>query len=271
MSDVQIVFDIGGSKMRVGAVSAGKLEEVEITDTAESPEIGFQQLLELSKKASKGRSIERIVGDAPGVVKDGVLIKAPNLPLWSGTNIEEVLEKEFGVKADVFNDTELVGLGEYYFGAGKGSKRMAYITVSTGVGGCLIEEGEPRRGEYNPEIGHQLVRGDTLESQISGTAVEKKYGKHPKDIDDPEVWSEVAIILAEGLYDNILHWSPDTIVLGGSMITGEGNVIPIDHVEEELEKLIKTIYPHAPTLKKAQLSKLGGLYGGIAFLDKTNI
>ena len=64
----------------------------------------------------------------------------------------------------------------------------------------------------------------------------------------------------------MLAWSPDTVVLGGSMITGV-NSIPVRHVEETLSRLVKTIYPGVPKVVKAKLSKLGGLYGGMAYLE----
>ena len=111
------------------------------------------------------------------------------------------------------------------------------------------------------------VGDDTVENQISGTAVRKKYGIDPWKLESIEEREKLAEILAKSLYDNVLHWSPDTIVIGGSMITGE-NPIPIDHVEETLNKLVTTIYPHAPRVKKAQLGKLGGLYGGMAYLKR---
>jgi predicted NBD/HSP70 family sugar kinase len=176
--------------------------------------------------------------------------------------------QEFNKPETLFNDAELVELGEYWHGAGFHSKTMAYITVSTGVGGALIVDGKvDKDGRYNYEIGHQLVRGKELESQVSGVAVKKKYGVEPKDFTNDVALHEMAEILAEGLYNTVLAWSPDMIVLGGSMITGQ-NAIPIQHVEDTLQKLVTTIYPHAPCVAKAKLSKLGGLYGGKAFLEQ---
>ena len=268
MTNVPIVFDIGGSKLRVAAVRNGELDEVHMIDTPETPKEGIDALVKLARDSANGDTISELVGDVSGVVKGSVLIKAPNLPQWDRTDVGCRLESALGAPVTLFNDAELVALGEYFCGIGFHSKTMAYITVSTGVGGALIVDGKvDRDGEFNYEIGHQLVRGKELESQISGTAVEKKYGVSPKDFTDRDALHEIAEILGEALYNTVLAWSPDTIVLGGSMITGQ-NSIPVAHVEERLNELVTTIYPHAPKVVKAKLSKLGGLYGGMAFLEE---
>lgn len=267
MSSVPIVFDIGGTKMRVAAVRSECLDEVHIVDTPQDPQEGIRQLMAHAKESAGGDTISEFVGDVAGVVKDGVIIRSPNLLAWNGRNLGKVLEQEFSVPVTLFNDAELVALGEYYCGVGEHSKTMAYITVSTGVGSALIVDDEiDKDGEFNYELGHQLVRGEELESLISGSAVQKTYGVEPKDFNNEAKLYEFAEILAEALYNTVLAWSPDTIVLGGSMIVGEKNVIPVNHVEETLNDLVTTIYPHAPRIVKAKLSKLGGLYGGMAYL-----
>lgn len=268
MNSVPIVFDIGGSKLRVAAVRGDELDEVYMIDTPQNPQEGINALVALAKDSANEDTISELVGDISGVVKGSVLVKGPHLPQWDRTDVGCRLESALGAPVTLFNDAELVALGEYYYGIGFHSKTMAYITVSTGVGGALIVEGRvDRDGIYNYEIGHQLVRGKELEDQISGTAVEKKYGVSPKDFTDREALYEIAEILAEGLHNIVVSWSPDTIVLGGSMITGQ-NSIPVKHVEERLNKLVTTIYPHAPRVVKAKLSKLGGLYGGMAYLNE---
>lgn len=271
MSSVPIVFDIGGTKLRVAAVRGGELDEIHVVDTPQEPGEGLETLARLARESSQGDTISELVGDFSGVYQGTVVCKFPNLPKWDKTDIGVRLQSLLNAPTTLFNDAELVALGEYFYGypAAYHSKAMAYITVSTGVGGALIVDGQvDRDGKYNYEIGHQLVRGKELEAQVSGTAVKTKYGVEPKDFNNPEALHEMAEILAEGIYNTVLAWSPDTIVLGGSMIVGESNTIPVDRVENRLNELVTTIYPHAPRIEKAKLSKLGGLYGGMAFLNE---
>lgn len=268
MEPIHIVFDIGGTKTRVAAVDEGTaLRDITIFETSPKPEEGLSELINKMRTIAGDYPVGALCGGAPGTVRDNELLSAHNLPLWGGVAISERLSDTFEAPTTLFNDAELVGLGEYYFGAGKGEKDMIYVTVSTGVGGVHIVDGEVDKGKYNAEIGHQIVKRAELEDLISGTAVEKKYGVHPKDLDDINILNGLADTLAQGLYDNVLHWSPEAIVLGGSMIVGK-NGIPVDRVKLTLDKMLKQYYPETPRVYKAKLGDHGGLYGGMGYLAR---
>ena len=132
------------------------------------------------------------------------------------------------------------------------------------MGGDRIVEGRLDSYTYNPEMGRQLIDGVELEDLVSGTAVQKKFGIHPKDLDSLEEREKLADLLAVGLYNTTLHWSPDTIVLGGSMIVGL-NPIPLERVEKTLAKRL-TMYPKAPAIKMGELGDSAGLYGALALM-----
>lgn len=270
-SGIYIVFDLGGTKTRVGVVLEGNtLGETKIFETPPHPEEGMQKLLHTIHKFAGDRPVVGICGGAKGVIHDGTLYRIPHIPEWNGTPLRDYLLREFECPVSLLNDTELVALGEYYFGAAKGERDMVYITVSTGVGGAHIVDGVVDRGKYNAEIGHQIVNGDQLENLVSGTAVAKKYGVTPQYLDDLSARNDLADILARGVYDSVLHWSPEVVVLGGSMIVGK-NPIPIERVEQTLTKMVKEYYPESPRVIKATLGDTGGLYGGIACLKSIDV
>jgi predicted NBD/HSP70 family sugar kinase len=167
------------------------------------------------------------------------------------------------------NDAALCGLGENKYGAGKGSSIMAYLTVSTGVNGVRIVDGKIDRSTEGFEIGGQyLSHGDTLETfeeLVSGSAIHKKYGMHPRDIPkDSHIWEDLARITAIGVHNIILEWSPDTIVLGGSMFNDIG--IPVARVEEHL-KTIMHKFTTIPRVVHSELKDDGGLYGALALFE----
>jgi hypothetical protein len=56
-------------------------------------------------------------------------------------------------------------------------------------------------------------------------------------------------------------WSPDVIVLGGSV----PQKIDFVKVNEYLKQNCK-IYPDLPQIVKAEIDEQGGLYGGLAYL-----
>lgn len=265
MEPVKIVFDIGGTMTRVGKIADGELSQVERFRTPADSDEGLAAIITTTEHFAKDFPIGAACGGISGVVKDGVALRVPHLPLWSGTAVAERLRLAFDAPVTLFNDAELVALGEYYFGAGKGEKNMLYVTVSTGVGGAHVVNGRIEKGKYNLELGHQNVDGAELEELVSGSAIEKKYGIHPKELSDKNTLNELADTLATGLYDSVLHLSPEAIILGGAMITGK-NPIPLARVEKTLVQLVEKYYPEAPRIKKAMLGDDGGLYGGMAYL-----
>ena len=85
----------------------------------------------------------------------GTFFQPPNLMVLDGVSFKTLWEKAFNVPVWVGNDANLAALGEHYYGAGKESadkgrpvKTLFYVTVSTGVGGGVVDrlrEVRPRR------------------------------------------------------------------------------------------------------------------------------
>ncbi|MDO8510465.1 MAG: hypothetical protein Q7S15_02465, partial [bacterium] len=59
----------------------------------------------------------------------------------------------------------------------------------------------------------------------------------------------------------LMHWSPDVLVLGGSMIVGDPS-ISLEMAAAYL-KGVYTIGASTPPIKKAELDQVGGLYGAL--------
>jgi len=76
--------------------------------------------------------------------------------------------------------------------------------------------------------------------------------------------SKLPDLLACGLANTIMHWSPNVVVLGGSMIIGNP-AISIPSTIKTLEKILTT-YPTIPDVKRAECGDIGGLYGGLAMI-----
>jgi glucokinase len=82
-----------------------------------------------------------------------------HVPGWEEFPLRDALQSEFGVPTMVDNDANAGALGEWKYGAGQGCKSLLYMTVSTGVGGGWIINGEVYRGAQGMagEIGHTIV------------------------------------------------------------------------------------------------------------------
>ena len=92
----------------------------------------------------------------------GVVRLSHHVPGWENLPLSQQLQAEYGVPVAVDNDANVAALGEYRFGAGQGYNHLCYITVSTGVGGGWILNGQPWRGADGMagEIGHTVVQPD---------------------------------------------------------------------------------------------------------------
>ncbi|OGG72521.1 hypothetical protein A3A38_04145 [Candidatus Kaiserbacteria bacterium RIFCSPLOWO2_01_FULL_53_17] len=257
-----IVFDVGGTKMRVATAEDETLGEVKKVPTPQDMTETIQTLARIARRIGENR-IRCAAGCIPAQtdLERGVY-DANNRPAWNGRHFDTELSTALGVPVKVANDCAVIGLGEYRRGAGKGARAMAYVTVSTGVGAARIVDGAiaPLEDFF---LGHELIDGEELEDLVSGTAVKKKFGIEPKDLESLEERNKLADILAEGLSILIETWSPDTIVLGGSMIVGV-NPIPLERVQSELAKRLSQ--PIA--VKMAELGDNGGLVGAAILAQK---
>jgi predicted NBD/HSP70 family sugar kinase len=189
---------------------------------------------------------------------------------WGGKSLAGDIESLLETKVHIENDVALVGLGEAVAGAGSGASIVVYLTVSTGVNGVRIVDGSIDRSAQGFEIGGQYMTTDesrqTLEDMISGTAIQTRFGKKPREIEkDNPVWEVLAGVLAVGLHNTILHWSPNTVVLGGSMFNEVGISVP--RVQERVQGMMKK-FPVTPAIVHSSLGDIGGLHGGLELLKQ---
>ncbi|TSC62557.1 MAG: glucokinase [Parcubacteria group bacterium Gr01-1014_48] len=278
-----ILFDIGGTNIRVAASPDGSTYGEPITfSTPEKFDEGIERIVDAANILRSGIAVSASAGGVKGPVnpKEGVLLHPPNLPNWKDKPLKERLEKEFSAPVFVDNDTAIVGLGEAVAGGGKGHAIVAYVTVSTGANGVRIVDGKLDRNAYGFEIGHHIINwnektqctcSDTPtwqhpEAFITGSAFERRFVKKPYEITDEKIWDESARILAVVLHNVIMFWSPECIVIGGSMIIGtNGPVIPLDRAQTYLQHMV-TIFPKIPKIVPAELGAFGGLHGALALI-----
>jgi len=274
-----VVFDIGGTKTRIATSSdLKKFDEVKSYKTPHTFKAGMQLFVETvnsmtdSVTAIAGGARGRLLDDKSGIENDGVLTK------WAGQSIVGYLQKEYeDIPVFLENDTAIAGVGEAVFGAGEDLPIVAYHTVSTGVGGVKIEDGMIDHAHNGFEPGHQILDIDrtvlgeeitpTLENLVSGTAVKNRFGVEPYEIPQSDVlWNDLAVYLAQGLRNTILYWSPDAIVLGGSMIIGDP-AIKIDAIRKATSDALDN-FEETPLIVEAKLGDEAGLWGGLALLAR---
>jgi predicted NBD/HSP70 family sugar kinase len=277
-----LLFDIGGTRARIAvANSLDAISKTKICDTPQDFEKGVELLKKEAAELLGGKKPTSVVIGFAGTI-DRTTKKAvyvPHLPEWAQKPLAESFEESYKCPVFLENDTALSGLGEAFFGAGSSEGVMVYVTISTGVGGVRIVDGDIDRGRFSSEPGHQIVNfsdrntvgglggGARLEDLIAGTAIEKKFNTKAYEITDDKVWDDMAKFLAYGLHNMVLHWSPERIVLGGAQITGQkGRLIDISLVKKYLKEGLYA-FPNIPDIVPSKLREETGLWGGLAFLQ----
>lgn len=269
-----LVFDIGGTNMRIGVSADGEtISQSKVISTPKDFEQGIQTLKQIADVLSGEQKIASLAGGVAGPLdkEKTMLLASPHISGWIKKPLKVELEKIFNASVLLENDTALGGLGEATKGAGVGKNIVAYLAVGTGVGGVRVVNGKIDTNSLGFEPGHQIVvidgspcncggRGH-LESYISGSGIERIYGKKAAEIKDIQTWDKIARHLAIGLNNTIVHWSPDMVVLGGAVSAS----IPLTKVQVYLHQAL-TIFPTLPPIVKAQLEDSAGLFGALQIL-----
>ena len=263
-----LVADIGGSHMRVAVGdSSGSLEEPSVCDTPAEFETAVEVFADIARDIARDRPITGGVIGIAGLLSPDrqILLKSPHLRKWEGENITEAFSQTVGVPILFENDAAFGALGEAVSGAGMGVSILAYIAVGTGVGGARVVDSKIDRTAFGFEMGHQRLGigadAPEWEELVSGSGLGKKYGKPSSDIKDANIWNEVADNFATGLYNAILHWSPERVVLGGALFNE--HAIPLGRVKTTLHS-INTALPELPDVRLAKLGDRSVLYGAVS-------
>lgn len=155
--------DVGGTKCAIIYGRTREAGQIQIIDKIAFPTTKVDGTIEQIKASireiiARNGAVEAIGVSCGGPLdsKTGVIMSPPNLPGWDNIPITKILSDEFGVPAAVQNDANACALAEWIFGAGKGSRNMAFLTFGTGLGAGLIIDGKLYSGTNDNagELGH---------------------------------------------------------------------------------------------------------------------
>lgn len=187
--------DLGGTQLRAAVLRGATVISRVALLTGENPEPDrvvprmFQAVRQVIEEAQI--SPDQVAGigiGAPGPLNahTGVVFDPPNLPGWKDVPLGDLFREEFHLPIFIENDANAGALGEYMFGAGQGCTDLVYLTISTGIGGGVINEGRLLDGTSGTagELGHITIdwRGrrcncgniGCLEQIASGTAIARQ-------------------------------------------------------------------------------------------------
>jgi len=254
-------LDIGGTKIAAGVVDAhGVVHGFLTAPTDADAARAVEQLFELGRRAiaESGLDVEAVGIGCGGPLdsEKGVLIAPLHLPGWRNVSIAELAAEAFGRPAVLDNDATAAAAGEHRYGAGRGTRTMVYLTISTGVGGGVVLDGVVQRGRSGNggELGHVTVdwhgrrcrgcgRRGCLEAYCSGTSIAERAveagmeGVTAADVAEAaragnevasRVWDETCEALACGITSIANLFEPELVVLGGGVLrTGDQLLAPV--------------------------------------------
>jgi len=170
---VTLGIDIGGTRLKAGLLDpAGAfLGEPARTDTPHpaKPAEVIDLLVALTSTLGV---FDRVSVGFPGVVRQGMVITAPNLgtEVWHGCRLASLLAERFDRPVRLLNDASVQGLGVI---AGRGLECV--ITLGTGMGFALYQDG---RLMPHLELSQHPVRKDKTYDAYLGNAALHEVGKH---------------------------------------------------------------------------------------------
>ena len=231
-------------------------------------------------------------------VKNGVILESANLP-FKNFEIVKSIKETYDLPTYLDNDANVATLGEFMFGAGKGTENMIFITASTGIGGGAVLNGKLFRGATGNalEVGHMTVSTEgprcgcgnvgCAEALGSGTAIGKRAKeavlsnvktslKNYDNVTSKEVFKEAAngdrvakkilntslTYLGIAVANTITNFDPEKVVVGGGVVNG-GDIV-IDTIKNVVEERCMAAFVENCTIEKAVLGGKAGVLGAAA-------
>ena len=159
-----LAIDIGASRMRAASYTSKSTESIQynqIPTRSEGMPIEDRLVHLIETVWPEDYEVTAIAAACPGPLDpfNGIVVEPPNIPEWKYFPLQEFLTTTFDVPAAINNDANLAALGEWSFGAGKGSNNLIYLTISTGIGGGFIIDNKLLLGTsgFAGEVGHMSV------------------------------------------------------------------------------------------------------------------
>lgn len=305
MNKIVLATDLGGTNLRLAAISGSgeilhrtkhetpkseRADEI-VGAIIEAAEECRQAVAEMGEITALGLAVPATIN-----TRQGVIMKAPNLPALDGFRLSAALGDELNLPVILENDANAAALGENWLGASNGFENSICVTLGTGVGGGIVLGGNILRGIDGTagEIGHICVepagapcgcgsRG-CVEQYSSATAIarltlelESNYPKSElqnkarvtaldvylagKNGDELalEVFRQVGFYLGIALADLVNVLNPEVIVIGGGAAAGWD--LFIHHVQTQIRGRAFREPAERAKLVRAELGDDAGILG----------
>lgn len=302
--NVILAIDLGGTQLRAALVDeSGEIlsRDATRTDAAGGPEAVIAQIGELFQRLVSALPSVRIscAGiSCPGPLdtREGRTFKIATLSGYDGFPFAKRARDTLGIPVVLEHDGHAAAFGEWKQGAGRGFDDFIYLTISTGLGGGAIVNGQLLRGAGGmaAHVGHMTIdpdgplcgcgnrgcwemfaSGTSLRArarQLAGAKGETISKRHAEQIETADIFNAARAgeKFAQQLVDdeaawlglgivNLMHlYNPARFVMGGGVSNNLDLLLPgiIARIENHAMPSFRNV-----SIVKAELGDNAGLIG----------
>lgn len=306
-----VAIDIGGTKTKMARLQEGKLVSFYHEKTSQAPDEQLAAMVAGIRKVFEPGTIEAVGIGCPGPLdpKNGVVNAPPQLPRWDGFRLAEELRAALKTPIYMENDANLGALGEAVAGGDPASKNLFYMTVSTGIGVGIVNEGRILSGarglagecwSFQPGLFFADIPGEMQKLQgfdIGEFAAGRGMVRYCRELiaageqttipaDDVSTYTIIAAWReGDSLAERVLERSrttlaaalsfivtvidPEEIVLGGGLCVDEEWIVA--PVREKLSRMLPPGMGTGLQLRRAKLWDEAVLYGALRYAETAGV
>lgn len=279
--DVILAIDIGGTKFAAGLVTfRGTLLDRSRIDV--EPDVGPQshfaalaaiagEQLEQAERQHDVRVRAIGIGCAGPIVRNCESVSPISIPSWRSFTLRQHLRDLTGLPVFGDLDAKALALSEGWLGAGRKVSSFCAMTVSTGVGGGFVIDGELLEGATGNagHVGHIIVepggrrcacggRG-CLEAEASGLAIEAITGRSPTE-PTYDIMRRTGRLVGRAAGMICTAMDLDLVVVGGGVALGFAATF-FNAAQEEIDAVARVGQGAAARITPVRLGDQGALIG----------
>ncbi|HLL47190.1 MAG TPA: ROK family protein [Longimicrobiaceae bacterium] len=141
--------------------------------------------------------------------RTGTVINTPNLG-WRNFPLRDLISNAVHLPATLDNDANCATYGEWWLGAGRGTRALVGLTLGTGIGGGIVLNGEIFHGcsDVAGEIGHMTIDSNGRRCKCGNYGCLEQYASGPaialRAVEGIEAGAETVLVeMVNGRMDDI--------------------------------------------------------------------
>ena len=211
------------------------------------------------------------VGSAGPITRNCESVSPVNIPAWREFPLRQRLAEVTATRVYGELDGKALALAEGWQGAAKGLSDYCVLTVSTGIGGGIVLDGELLDGasQNAGHVGHIIVEPNgrrcgcgargCLEAEASGLAIEAITGRSPTE-PTYEIMQRTGRLVGRAVASLCTLLDLELVVVGGGVALGFAATF-FNAAQEELSTSARLPYTRHARITPTRLGDRGPLIG----------